>query len=81
MGEGAEATTELTADEAAEKDQFVDGKPENVEVRCKFCDKFLTKLIVTVDMLAAGGKRKVVKVGFETKCPRCRQFVYHLFVA
>lgn len=50
------------------------------ELRCKECNKFITKLFVVVDMLDETGKRKVVKVGFETRCPRCKEFGYHLFV-
>lgn len=57
-----------------------DEQTETSEMRCKGCDKFLTRLIVTVDRLGEGAKRKVVKVGLETKCPRCKEFCYHLFV-
>lgn len=94
MAEGAQvAEAARSAQELEKEGSAVDGTPEEVEVRCKACNKFLTKLIVTVDVLAArrcgncqkvvphGAKRKVVKVGFETRCPRCKEFVYHLFVA
>ena len=78
MAEGPQGATESPPADAgsAPADEQVEA-----ELRCKACNKLVTKIFVSVDMLAPSGRQKVVKVGFETRCPRCKEFIYHVFVA
>ncbi len=82
MGEGVQGAAVAVPDGIVPPASAPAAPEEKVEaeLRCKACNKFVTKIFLTVETLGPGGRQKVVKVGFETRCPRCKEFTYHVFV-